>query len=168
MSPILLSNLLITAFLVGLIWFVQIVHYPIFENVGKQNFRNFHSAHTTLTGKIVILPMLIELGLSFWLVWEGYEVDNILQNNYVGEGIRNRMSNFYSFSSIALVFTILLWILTAWIFVPLHGKLIKGYDLQLIKKLVFRNWFRTFFWSLRLILLIYMTLEVTNNLNYIE
>ncbi len=168
MSPILLSNLLITSFLVGLIWFVQVVHYPIFKEVGKQNFHNFHSAHTTLTGKIVILPMLIELGLSFWLVWEGYEVDYTLQNNYVGESIRNRMSNFYSFSSIALVFTILVWILTAWIFVPLHGKLSKGYNIKTIEKLVFRNWFRTFFWSLRLILLIYLTLEATNNLHYIE
>jgi len=145
MLLILFSNILVTAFLVGLIWFVQIVHYPIFREVGKQNFHQFHTAHTHLTGKIVILPMILELGLSFWLVWESY--------------------NFYSI--IALLITILLWILTALIFVPLHGKLAdkqKGYDLKSIEKLVFRNWFRTFFWSLRLLLLIYMITKVTNNL----
>ncbi len=145
MSLILFSNLLVTAFLVGLIWFVQIVHYPIFKEVGKQNFHQFHIAHTTLTGKIVILPMLLELGLSFWLVWEDF--------------------TFYSI--IALLFTLLLWVLTAWIFVPLHGKLAdadKGFDLKIIKKLVSRNWLRTIFWSFQLLLLIYMTMEVTDNL----
>lgn len=144
MSFILFSNIIVTAFLVGLIWFVQVVHYPIFKEVGKQNFHQFHVAHTTLTGKIVILPMLVELGLSFWLVWELENFDSI----------------------IALLFTILLWMLTAWIFVPLHGKLgdkKNGYDLEIIKKLVFRNWFRTVFWSLRLLFLIYMVMKVTDN-----
>ncbi|PIY11044.1 MAG: hypothetical protein COZ18_04750 [Flexibacter sp. CG_4_10_14_3_um_filter_32_15] len=145
MSLILFSNILVTAFLVGLIWFVQIVHYPIFKEVGKQNFHQFHVAHTVSTGKIVILPMLLELGLSFWLVWEEQSF----------------------FSIIALLITILLWILTAWIFVPLHGKLgdkAKGYDLEIMKKLVFRNWFRTLFWSLRLIILSYMLIQMTSNL----
>jgi hypothetical protein len=145
MSLIVFSNILVTAFLVGLIWFVQIVHYPIFKEVGKQNFHQFHIAHTTLTGKIVILPMLLELGLSFWLVWE--------------------LPNFYSI--IALLFTILLWILTAWIFVPLHGKLgdeTKGYNVEIIKKLVLRNWFRTLFWSLRLVVLSYMLVKMTSDM----
>lgn len=167
MSLILFSNILVTAFLVGLIWFIQIVHYPIFKEVGKQNFHQFHIAHTTLTGKIVILPMLLELGLSFWLVWEGYEVDYALNTNEVGQSIVDRMNNFYVYSIIALLLTVSLWILTAWIFVPLHGKLgntAKGYDVEIINKLVLRNWFRTTFWSLRLLFLIYMTMEVTDNL----
>ncbi len=167
MSLILFSNIIVTSFLVGLIWFVQIVHYPIFKEVGKQNFHQFHLAHTTLTGKVVILPMLLELGLSFWLVWEGYEINCVLTTNQVSENMVMRMGNFYLYSFIALFFTILLWILTAWIFVPLHGKLgdeNKGYDLEIMKKLVSRNWFRTFFWSLQLLFLIYMVMEVTDNL----
>lgn len=167
MSLILFSNILVTAFLVGLIWFVQIVHYPIFKEVGKQNFHQFHIAHTTLTGKIVILPMLLELGLSFWLVWEGYEVDYSLRTNDISESIAMRMGNFYFSSIIALLLTISLWVLTVWIFVPLHGKLgnaTKGYDVEIINKLVFRNWFRTIFWSLRLLVLVYMFVRMTSNI----
>ena len=167
MSLILFSNILVTAFLVGLIWFVQIVHYPLFKEVGKQNFYEFHLAHTTLTGKVVILPMLLELGFSFWLVWEGYEINYALTTNDVSENMVMRMGNFYLFSIIALLLTISLWILKAWIFVPLHGKLgdiAKGYNLEIIKKLVFRNWFRTVFWSLRLVILSYMLIQMTSNL----
>ena len=141
MSLILFSNIITTSFLVGLIWFVQVVHYPTFKEVGKQNFYQFHTAHTYLTGRVVILPMLSELVLSFWLVWEKYSLYSIL----------------------ALFLTALLWLLTAWIFVPLHEKLgneHKGYNLEIMKKLVTRNWWRTVFWSLRLLLLIYMTFQV--------
>ena len=166
MSLILLSNIIITAFLVGLIWFIQIVHYPIFKEVGKQNFHQFHIAHTTLTGKVVILPMLLELGLSFWLVWEGTDVINYPTDMNVDEIVLRQDE--YSWSSIiALLLTISLWILTAWIFVPLHGKLgdaNKGYNLEIIKKLVFRNWFRTVLWSLRLVILSYMLIQMTSHL----
>ena len=64
---LLISNLMITGFLTGLIWFVQVVHYPIFGNVKPENFPNFHHAHTFLTGKVVALPMLIELVLAIVL-----------------------------------------------------------------------------------------------------
>jgi hypothetical protein len=76
------------------------------------------------------------------------------------------MNDFYFCSIISLLLTISLWILTAWIFVPLHGKLgdaIKGYDLKIMEKLVLRNWFRTVFWSLRLVILVYMLVKMTSD-----
>ncbi|WP_375560093.1 hypothetical protein ACE193_20605 [Bernardetia sp. OM2101] len=111
--------------------------------------------------------MLLELGLSFWLVWEGYEINYALTTNDVSKEMMMRMGNFYFSSIIALLLTISLWILTAWVFVPLHGKLgdiTKGYDLEIIKKLVFRNWFRTVFWSLRLAILVYILVRMTSDM----
>jgi hypothetical protein len=36
---VLLANLAATFFMVGLIWFVQIVHYPLFGQVGRDRVR---------------------------------------------------------------------------------------------------------------------------------
>lgn len=111
--------------------------------------------------------MLLELGLSILLVWEGHGIDYMLSTDNISENMAMRMGNFYSYSFIALSLTISLWILTAWIFVPLHGKLGNektGYDKEKMKKLVRRNWFRTILWSFRLLFLIYMMIETTNNI----
>jgi hypothetical protein len=38
---LLLANLVLTAFLTGLIWFVQVVHYPIFLQVKEADSAPF-------------------------------------------------------------------------------------------------------------------------------
>ncbi|MEH0155400.1 hypothetical protein V6R21_14735 [Limibacter armeniacum] len=68
MNALLLSNLIVTAFLTGLIWYVQISHYPGFENV-TENFTTYHHFHTSSTRKVVALPMLIELVISFVMLF---------------------------------------------------------------------------------------------------
>ena len=45
-------NIASTWFMIGLIWFVQIVHYPLFVYVGSKEFRTFHENH-----KILITPV---------------------------------------------------------------------------------------------------------------
>ena len=61
-----LSDLLIfmhlaaTLFMTGLIWFVQVVHYPLMAQVPKQHFKAFQQAHVTRTTWVVGPPMLLE------------------------------------------------------------------------------------------------------------
>jgi len=49
--------------MVGLIWLVQVVHYPLFGMVGPGDFKSYHHKHTRLISWVVGPPMLVE-GLS--------------------------------------------------------------------------------------------------------
>ena len=51
-----LTCLASTLFMTGLIWFVQVVHYPLFDRVDPDSFRRYHADHTIATGFVVILP----------------------------------------------------------------------------------------------------------------
>lgn len=56
-----------TLFMVGLTWFVQVVHYPLFSEVGTEAFRAYHDLHSIRTTWVVAVPMLVELASSFVL-----------------------------------------------------------------------------------------------------
>lgn len=57
--PIVLAYVASTLVLVGLIWFVQVVHCPRFAQVGKDYFADFPAAHVRSTTWVVGLPMLV-------------------------------------------------------------------------------------------------------------
>ena len=42
-----------TWFLVGLIWIIQVVHYPLFARVGEDGFVAYEAAHTRLISLVV-------------------------------------------------------------------------------------------------------------------
>ena len=54
--------------MVGLIWLIQIVHYPLFNIVGKNEFQAYHSGHCVLITPLVGTVMIIELISSILLV----------------------------------------------------------------------------------------------------
>lgn len=131
-SPMLaLVNLLATAFMTGLIWFVQIVHYPLFAKVGRDGFAAYESSHARLTTLVVGPVMLLEAltalllvlapppGAPRWLLWAG----------------------------LALVGAI--WLATALCSVPRHATLRLGFDERAHAALVSTNWLRTVGWSAR-------------------
>ena len=62
MELVLLAHVGATLFMVGLIWFVQVVHYPLFGSVGREGFAGYSQAHSRLTGFVVGLPMLGRVG----------------------------------------------------------------------------------------------------------
>lgn len=135
---LLLSNLIVAGFLAGLIWFVQVVHYPIFLRVPPAQFVAYHHAHTATTGSLVALPMVVELILS------------LLMTSQPLAGVP--MWQHWT----ALGCVIAVWVLTFGWFVPMHGQLSEGFDALLIQRMVALNWLRTFFWSVRLALLAFM------------
>ena len=57
---VLLIHAFSTLAMVGLIWFVQVVHYPLFAHVSEQRFEGYHHQHVRLTGRVVGPPMLVE------------------------------------------------------------------------------------------------------------
>lgn len=122
-----------TAFMAGLIWFVQIVHYPLFDAVGRDAFVAYERRHVRATGWVVgpamlteaatavlILP-LAEAGAVRWLAWVGFVLLGVV------------------------------WLSTALLQVPCHRRLERAYDAAAVRRLVRTNWVRTAAWSGRLI-----------------
>src|SRR6478736_3760936 len=68
-SLLLLACLASTLFMTGVIAFVDRVHYPLLENVGIEGFRKYHHEHTRRTTYVVIVPMIVELFTSAYLVF---------------------------------------------------------------------------------------------------
>lgn len=143
-SEILLyANFVSTWYLVGLIWVVQVVHYPLFANVGEAGYPEYQALHQKLITIIVGPPMLVEAFSSVLLAI--YPIPN---------------PNFtLIFVGIALVFVI--WFSTAFLQVPCHGKLLQQFDAKAHRRLVNTNWIRTIAWTLRGLLVAWIVWSTT-------
>ena len=74
---ILLANVVSTLFMVGLIWMVQIVHYPLFDDVGQENYVRYQQRHQRNITYVVAPVMFVELATSILLL---FRVDCILKH----------------------------------------------------------------------------------------
>lgn len=124
-------HLFSSVFMAGVIWLVQIVQYPAFLLVPKEQFREYHRTHSDRISYVVAPVMLIELICAYWLFYE-------MGSKYLAY----------------FVITVVIFAATAFISVPLHNKLSLGKDERTINKLVLTNWIRTILWSVKLIILI--------------
>ncbi|NIM63849.1 MAG: hypothetical protein GTO30_20035 [Acidobacteria bacterium] len=125
-----------TLYLAGLIWFVQLVHYPLLGRVGERAFARYHREHLRRTSWAVALPMLLEAVTS------------------VATALRPppQVPGWQAWCGPALV--ALIWISTATLQVPQHRKLERGFDAAVHSRLVATNWIRTVAWSSRALLLL--------------
>jgi hypothetical protein len=128
-----LVHLASTLFMTGLIWFVQVVHYPLLGVVGEEGFTRCQSFHLDRTSFVVGPPMLAELFSGLLLYWIT-DRDRLL------------------LASLALLGVI--WFSTAFLQVPRHSILAQGYDSAAHEFLVRSNWIRTIAWSLRAVLVV--------------
>ncbi|MDN5697286.1 MAG: hypothetical protein L0G70_04840 [Rubrobacter sp.] len=134
----LLANAAATLFMVGLIWFVQIVHYPLMSRVGSELFPLYSEAHSRLTSLVVGPPMLIEATTSALLLFlRPHPVP--LWSVALGAGL------------LAAI-----WLSTALLQIPRHTALGSGFDLREHRALVKSNWLRTAAWSARGVLVVWM------------
>lgn len=67
-STIFAAQFLSTLALFGLIWFVQIVHYPLFLRLAPETFAAHEAEHATRTGYVAAPLMLAELFSSLLLL----------------------------------------------------------------------------------------------------
>jgi hypothetical protein len=122
--------------LVGLIWFVQVVHYPLFAEVDRGRFRSYEAQHTRRTGWLVGVLMPIEAGTALWLAWDP----------------PNGTDQLWLVLGLGLVGA--LWLTTLLVHVPMHRRLSTGFDAESIRRLVATNWIRTILWSMRGLLIL--------------
>ncbi len=128
MTALLAAHAAATWALVGLIWTVQLVHYPLFAQVGADAFRNYHARHTRQITWIVAPLMAVELLTAILLLVRGAREPWLLA----------------SFAPLAFN-----WLSTWRVQIPLHNRLAPGFDADVHRRLVITNWWRTIAWSIR-------------------
>jgi hypothetical protein len=132
MSDLLLLTILVhtasTLAMCGVIWFVQLVHYPLFDRVAGAAFSRYERAHTYRTSYVVVPLMLGELGSSALLV--------LL--------LPGRVLPWVGLGLLAAV-----WLSTFLVQVPAHRRLERGFDGATHRRLVRTNWWRTVAWTAR-------------------
>lgn len=131
METVLIVHAAATWLMVGVIWLVQVVHYPLFAGVGAERFPGYHAAHSSRISLIVGPAMLIEAatavllvaarpdGVAAWMAWTG------------------------------LALVVVNWAATAGLAIPQHSRLSAGFDASAHRRLVGGNWVRTAAWTTR-------------------
>jgi hypothetical protein len=138
MILVLLAHVASTWTMVGLIWFVQIVHYPLYAQVGSDRFAAYEAAHNRLTTWVVGPPMLIEVVTAGLLVLVKPEQ---IPSSYLWCGV---------------LLLAIIWGSTALLQVPQHEILTRGFAIDAHRFLVASNWIRTIAWTLRGVLVLVM------------
>ena len=140
---LLLAQTFATLYMTGLIWFVQLVHYPMFADVPREAFVEYERIHQTRTTWAVGPMMLLELGTAIamlslrpagvpaWVGWLGLGLLLVVDGS------------------------------TAAFFGPQHGRLSAGFDSTLHRQLVDWNWVRTFGWTARGVILLWAVRAAT-------
>jgi len=136
MSFILLINIILSLIAVGLIWTIQLVHYPSMQFISKEKFIDFHNFHSIRISLIAMPLMGLELITSFLLLYN------------------NNENSIQIFFLVNLIIVLLIWLSTFMIQVPFHNILSKGKNSNIISKLTLSNWLRTFLWTVRSMLMI--------------
>jgi hypothetical protein len=130
-TAMLLTNAAATWLMTGVIWTVQVVHYPLFARVGVDGFIAYEKSHTRRIGFVVIPAMVIELVTTLGLIaWRPLGVTAL--QVWLGVGLLG-----------VVIGSTALWQ------GPMHPRLALGFDAALHGRLVASNWVRTIGWSAR-------------------
>jgi hypothetical protein len=114
----------------GLIWFVQVVHYPLFAAVGGAESVAYERAHCRRTSLVVLPLMLAELALALVVWWAA-------------------PGPLAPLASVGLAALAVVWLSTFALQVPCHRRLSQGPDPATLRRLVATNWLRTAAWTAR-------------------
>lgn len=130
MEGVLLIQAVATWIMVGIIWFVQVVHYPLFSRV-QTNFTAYEKEHIRRTSYVVTPVMLIEAISALALV--ALAQTELLTRLAVANGMT----------------LILIWMSTFLFQVSEHKRLRLAFSKKVIHNLLATNWIRTIAWTLK-------------------
>lgn len=115
----------------GVIWIVQVVHYPLMRMIGSEDFDRYESSHRVrisfvvgplmaLEGVAVLAFLLMRPSqLALWIPWLGAAAEAVA----IG--------------------------VTAFVSAPLHERLGRHHSPELLDRLIATNWIRTAAWTTR-------------------
>ena len=134
---LLLIHAAITFALVGLIWTVQLVIYPLFSKIGSEAFHAYHQRYMQRIGFLVGPLMFGEIATAGLVLFQGERSPWFLAT---------------------LPLLALIWLSTWRIHIPLHRQLEENFSMRACERLVFTNWLRTVAWTLRSLFLLRLIL----------
>ncbi len=138
MTDVLLTlQLATTLTLTGVIWYVQLVHYPLFAMADRARFAQFERRHSRATGRVVAPLMIVEAisALAFMLTADPDHRSPALAGALLVAAI---------------------WLSTFLLQVPCHRTLGTGFDANVHRRLLRTNWIRTLAWSGRSAILLWI------------
>ena len=121
-----------TMFMVGLIWTIHYVHYPLFAYVGESTYVSFQAEHVARIGRLLFVP---------WLT-EGITLLGILALAFLGGRKDWRVPAVINGAAMAVVLVI-----SGFWSAPAHAKLADGFDKSVHDQLMTVNLIRTLAWS---------------------
>lgn len=140
---VLAAQAVASAAMCGLIWFVQIVHYPLFARTDATHDPGYAAENQRRTAPVVLPPMLVEAATAAWLV--------VSPPAAIGRTIA--VAGFLVVAA--------LWLSTLLVQMPLHARLRReGHAPATVAALVRSNWLRTVLWTARAGLAMWMLLAV--------
>ena len=119
-------------FMTGLVWFVQVVHYPLFGFLGAGASQGYAREHQRRTGWVVAPVMLAEAVTAAGVCWV-------------------RRGDAMSLAAAGMLAVI--WGSTFLVQVPLHVAFERSGEIATARRLVVTNWVRTVLWTVRAVLL---------------
>lgn len=130
MNLVLVTHVAATWAMVGFIWTMQLVQYPMMAKVPASGFVAFERAHQQrVVGPLAVFG-LVEVVTAAWLL--------------AAAQAATRPTLLAAGAMLAA-----LWVSTGVWFAPLHGRLAAGFDAGLHRRLVLTNWGRTMLWTAR-------------------
>jgi hypothetical protein len=126
------ANLIVAAVLAGLIWTIQLVHYPLFALVGVCEWPHYEAEHQRRITRLVAPLMVANVGLSLALLADGHSASRVL-NASLAIGV---------------------FVATGLVFAPMHGRLESEAGTSAVRRLVRANWARTWAWTAQLVVAI--------------
>lgn len=133
---VLLVNAAATLMLCGLVWFVQLVHYPLLPDADPALLARYMSQHQRRTTWVVAPLAAAETISAAALV----AIPGPLQASWLAR--------------IGLGLVVLLWLSTWRLQAPLYARLSQRGHVSAIAPLVGSNWVRTTLWSARALLVL--------------
>ena len=132
LRTLLVIHLAATLFMVGLIWTIHYVHYPLFAYVGESTYASFQAAHVERIGKLLFVP---------WLT-EGITLIGVLALAFLGGHKALRVPAVINGAAMAVVLMI-----SGFWSAPAHAKLADGFDTSVHDQLMTVNLIRAIAWT---------------------
>ncbi len=126
-----------TGFMVGLIWTIHIVHYPLFALVNEP-YRPFQEAHMSRITGLLVVP------------WGAETLASIALLLVAGAGLQRNLA------IAGLVLLVVIVLVTGLGAAPIHGQLVDSFDADLHQRLMRVDLVRSLLWTVRLVLAAWM------------
>lgn len=137
-EAVLIAQVLASVGMFGVIWTIQLVHYPLMAHIPATAFVAYERRHTKAIA-LIVGPLMAVEGLCVLVVFFARP-----------SGIPFWLSLIGGIAEAVAIGT------TAFVSAPLHGRLENGFDAALLSRLILTNWIRTIAWTARGIIAVAM------------